>query len=196
MSLGGILSREALAKAWDPERPLPILFFPDSGGSCEGEPGPACLSQWGSFPFEHEGLRFPTAEHWMMHGKARLFGDEAMAEAILKCRTSWQAKEYGRRVRGFDPATWEAHAQAIVTEGNLLKFRQHPRFGAWLVSTAPAVLAEASPTDETWGIGLSEADRTAGDPRRWPGRNLLGFALMRVREILVGQADPAGITFA
>ncbi|MEN9354376.1 MAG: hypothetical protein RL318_1701 [Fibrobacterota bacterium] len=181
---GRILSKDALLKSWDPEHPLPILFFPDSGGSCEGEPGPACLSQWGPFPFEHEGLRFPTSEHWMMHGKAALFGDQEMAQAILGCRTSWKAKEYGRRVRGFDAALWESHATSIVVEGNLLKFRQHPRFGEWLVATAPAILAEASPTDEVWGIGLSEADRTAGDPRRWPGRNLLGFALMRVREIL------------
>jgi len=183
-----ILTKEVLAGRWNPELPVPIIFFPDSGGSCEGEPGPVSLSQWGSFPFEHEGMRFPTAEHWMMHGKASLFGDEEMAAAILKCRTSWQAKEYGRRVRGFDAAVWDAHAQDIVVAGNLLKFRQHPRFGAWLISTAPAILAEASPTDELWGIGLSESDRTAGDPRRWPGRNLLGFALMRVREILASDA--------
>ena len=176
--------REELIESWDPERPLPIVFFPDSGGSWHGEPGPASLSQWGPFPFEHDGRSFPTAEHWMMHGKARLFGDHEMAEAILRSRTPWQAKEYGRRVRGFDPAVWEVHAQAIVVEGNLLKFRQHPRFGAWLASTAPAVLAEASPTDEIWGIGLSESDRAARDPRRWPGRNLLGFALMQVREKL------------
>lgn len=178
---------EALQAAWDPDSPLPLLFFPDSGGSCDGEPGPAALSQWGNFPFEHQGKRFPTAEHWMMHGKALLFGDLDMVEAILKCRTSWQAKEYGRRVKGFDPKLWDEHASRIVEEGNLLKFRAHPRFATWLVSTAPAILAEASPTDEVWGIGLSEADRSARDPRRWPGRNLLGFALMRVRDRLLSE---------
>lgn len=181
------LGMASLRAAWDPKEPLPLLFFPDSGGSCDGEPGPASLSQWGHFPFEQEGKLFPTAEHWMMHGKARLFGDLEMAEAILGCRTSWQAKEHGRRVKGFDPKLWDEHAPWIVEEGNLLKFRAHPRFAQWLVATAPAVLAEASPIDEIWGIGLSEADRAAQDPRRWPGRNLLGFALMRVRDRLASE---------
>ncbi len=177
----------ALQAVWSPASPLPLLFFPDSGGNCEGEPGPASLSQWGPFPFEHQGQTFPTAEHWMMHGKAKLFGDLEMAETILKCRTSWQAKEFGRRVKGFIPSLWEEHASGIVEEGNYHKFRAHPRFAQWLVGTAPAVLAEASPTDEVWGIGLSESDRAAQDPRRWPGRNLLGFALMRVRDRLLSE---------
>ncbi len=46
------------------------------------------------------------------------------------------------------------------------------------------VLVEASPLDRIWGIGLAADDPRAGDPYRWRGLNLLGFALMRVREQL------------
>ncbi len=36
------------------------------------------------------------------------------------------------------------------------KFSQHPPLRAYLLSTAPRVLVEASPRDRVWGIGLSE----------------------------------------
>jgi len=43
---------------------------------------------------------------------------------------------------------------------------------------------EASPYDRVWGIGLKEDDQGATHPDTWEGDNLLGFALMDVREIL------------
>ncbi|MCZ9340388.1 NADAR family protein, partial [Streptomyces sp. TRM76130] len=46
------------------------------------------------------------------------------------------------------------------------------------------VLVEASPVDRIWGIGLSATDEGAGDPERWRGANLLGFALMEARRRL------------
>jgi ribA/ribD-fused uncharacterized protein len=51
------------------------------------------------------------------------------------------------------------------------------------------VLVEASPVDRIWGIGLTREDPAALDPVRWRRLNLLGFALMRVRESLRDQAD-------
>ena len=60
---------------------------------------------------------------------------------------------------------------------NLAKFTQHPELGAYLLSTHPAVLVEASPQDAMWGIGLEATHRDARAPSRWRGRNLLGFAL-------------------
>jgi ribA/ribD-fused uncharacterized protein len=46
------------------------------------------------------------------------------------------------------------------------------------------VLVEASPLDRVWGIGLAADHEAAASPSRWRGRNLLGFALMEVRERL------------
>jgi ribA/ribD-fused uncharacterized protein len=48
------------------------------------------------------------------------------------------------------------------------------------------VLVEASPVDRVWGIGLAGDDEAAGDPERWRGENLLGFALMGARGRLRG----------
>ena len=45
-------------------------------------------------------------------------------------------------------------------------------------------MVEASPVDRIWGIGLAKDADAAHDPLRWRGLNLLGFALMAVREQL------------
>jgi ribA/ribD-fused uncharacterized protein len=58
-----------------------------------------------------EGIKYATAEHWMMVGKARLFGDEAMVAAILNTSSPAEAKQLGRKVKNFDPALWEQHCR-------------------------------------------------------------------------------------
>ena len=46
-------------------------------------------------------------------------------------------------------------------------------------------LVEASPVDVIWGIGLARASRDIERPSAWLGENLLGFALMTVRDTLL-----------
>ncbi|WP_350447851.1 NADAR family protein [Pseudomonas solani] len=157
--------------------------------SAPGAPlGKACFSQWFKSPFTQDGVRYATAEHWMMAGKARLFGDEQALERILAARTPADAKALGREVRGFDDARWRTHSFELVVEGNLGKFEQNPDMQRVLLGTGTKVLVEASPVDPVWGIGLAEADAAAREPATWRGLNLLGFALMQVRERLGGQA--------
>jgi ribA/ribD-fused uncharacterized protein len=120
----------------------------------------------------------------MMLRKAQLFGDEQTADRILAAPTPRAAKELGRSVRNFDEAQWTEHRVSIVFDGNLAKFSQNPALASFLLGTKDRVLVEASPVDRVWGVGLSEDDRNIKDPERWRGLNLLGFALMRVRERL------------
>ena len=69
-----------------------------------------------------------------------------------------------------------------VLSGNYTKFTQNPAMKHHLLSTGNKRLAEASPLDPVWGIGLREDDPQANDPRQWRGKNLLGEALSAVRE--------------
>jgi ribA/ribD-fused uncharacterized protein len=151
-----------------------------------GGPGPGCLSQWWPAPFTVDGVRYATAEHYMMAGKARLFGDEAIAARILSAPSPGAAKALGRRITGFDEQVWRAHRNDLVVAANLAKFGQHPDLRTYLVGTGSRVLVEASPLDPVWGVGLAADDPRAADPARWRGMNLLGFALMRVRAHLAG----------
>ncbi|MCD9144037.1 NADAR family protein [Streptomyces albireticuli] len=150
----------------------------------DGGIGASCFSQWWPSPFTVDGTAYATAEHWMMAGKARLF-DDAEAEArVLAATHPKQAKDAGRTVRGFDEERWRAHRFDLVVEGSVHKFGQDPALRDYLLGTGGRVLVEASPLDRIWGIGLAADDERAGDPERWRGENLLGFALMAARQRL------------
>ncbi len=146
----------------------------------------SCLSQWFPSPFTVDGVEYATAEHWMMAGKARLFGDEAILPQILDAPDPGKVKSLGRKVRNFDEAIWTDARYALVTRGNHHKFEQHVDMRAFLLNTGRQVLVEASPSDRIWGIGLSASSPAASDPFQWRGLNLLGFALTELRATLGG----------
>ncbi|MFJ3580682.1 NADAR family protein [Streptomyces sp. NPDC090127] len=152
----------------------------------DGTLSASCLSQWWESPFEVGGVRYATAEHWMMAAKARIFGDPEAEGAALASRTPAEAKKAGRLVRGFDQGVWERERFGIVVEGSVHKFASDEALRAFLLGTGGRVLVEASPLDRVWGIGLAADDPRATDPARWRGLNLLGFALMEARERLRG----------
>jgi ribA/ribD-fused uncharacterized protein len=162
-----------------------FLFFWGHTPRSDGRIGKQCLSQWweGS-PIVLDGTRYATAEHYMMAEKARLLGDDLMRERILNSAGPDKAKSLGRAVRGYDETTWKEHRSGIVMRSNLEKFGQHAALKEFLLATGDQVLVEASPKDRIWGIGLGEDDPDAARPQCWQGLNLLGFALMWVREQL------------
>lgn len=131
-----------------------------------------------------DGVRYLSAEHYMMAAKARLSGDAEAAGKILAAPHPGAAKALGRQVRGFDEERWAEHRFDAVVAGNMAKFGQHPQLRDFLAGTGSRVLVEASPQDRVWGIGVTADDERAGSPERWPGLNLLGFALMEVRHRL------------
>jgi ribA/ribD-fused uncharacterized protein len=165
--------------------PLEILAFWGHRPEPDGSAGPGCLSQWWPSPFTVDGVHYATAEHWMMAGKARLFDDAEAVAAVLTATSPGAAKAVGRRVRGFDERRWRQARYDIVVAGNLAKFSQHPELAHFLRRTGAKVLVEASPYDRIWGIGLAPSHEDVPRPTRWRGLNLLGFALMDVRDRLV-----------
>ena len=124
-------------------------------------------SQWWPAPFGVGGVTYPTAEHFMMAGKARLFGDEDMASRIIEASSPGDAKALGRAIEGYDEKLWAASRYVIVVEGNIAKFGQHPDLLAFLAATAGSVLVEASPADRVWA---SAWPPTAGPSVRRSGK--------------------------
>jgi ribA/ribD-fused uncharacterized protein len=152
-----------------------------------GGVGIGCLSQWWPAEFTVDGVRYPTAEHWMMAGKARLFDDDDGLAKVLAAPTPGGAKAAGRAVRGFDEARWVAARYDIVVRGNLEKFGQHQDLRQFLRTTGGRVLVEASPLDRIWGVGMEATHADIARPSTWRGLNLLGFALMEVRSLIVSE---------
>ncbi|NBM15307.1 DUF1768 domain-containing protein [Streptomyces sp. GC420] len=184
---------ELLARTASGER-VKYLHFWGHTPRKDGTLGAACLSQWWPSQFTVDGVEYATAEHWMMAGKARLFGDTDAEREALAAKSPAAAKKVGRLVRGFDDQVWERERFALVTAGSVHKFGQDPALLGFLLGTGGRVLVEASPRDRIWGIGLAADDERAQDPARWRGPNLLGFALMEARERLRAAGYPAAVT--
>lgn len=82
------------------------------------------MSQWYTSPFEHEGIKYETAEMWMMIQKAKLFKDEDIADKMTQTTDPKQHKALGRKVKDFDKDVWDKEKSRIVEEGSWLKFTQ------------------------------------------------------------------------
>lgn len=151
------------------------------------------LSNWyAAAPFvDDEQRAFAHAEQYLMWRKARLFGDEETAAALLCESDPKQCKTLGRQVRGFDEARWTEASPQIMLDGLLLKFRQNPMLNEILLFTGTAVLVEASPHDAVWGIGLDAKHAAITTPALWPGENRLGRALMACRTLLMSETEGA-----
>lgn len=179
-----ILDRDSLISAIRNGLRPKYLTFWGHHPSRDGEIGESCLSQWWPAEFVFDGSRYPTAEHFMMAEKARLFGDPETRDAILATSHPGAAKRLGRQIRNFDERRWDAERFEIVVRGNEAKFAQNPALREFLLNTGERVLVEASPVDRIWGIGLAADDLRSERPGEWQGANLLGFALMEVRRRL------------
>lgn len=160
------------------------LFFWGNQPSKDSTVTKSCLSQWWLADFVVAGITYRSTEHWMMAEKARLFNDDKALAQVLAAKSPAEAKKLGREIQHFEPGIWEAHKVEVVTAGNLHKFSQHKELAKFLLSTGDRVLVEASPVDAIWGIGLAADSPDADNPVRWQGPNLLGFALMEVRDQL------------
>lgn len=79
------------------------------------------FSQWHPAKFEVDGVSYNCAEQYMMHQKALLFGDEAVAAKILKSDDPKEHKALGRQVSNFDQVKWDEECRKIVKAGNLAK---------------------------------------------------------------------------
>lgn len=146
----------------------------------------ACLSQWYDCYFEVDGVQYHTTEQYMMASKAKLFGDNEVYNEIMTANNPYDYKKLGREVCNFESSLWDARKYEIVVEGNKAKFGQNSEIREFLLSTGDAILVEASPFDKIWGIGLDRDTAIKGTVEHWQGENLLGCALMEVRDDLRG----------
>lgn len=146
-----------------------------------------------------------------MYGKAKTFKDDITADKILNLNRSslaqkfisgeisggeiaadkdaaneWNGlmssiKKLGRGISNYDGKIWEEKRVSVMTAGIRRKFLQNPHLKQALLDTGDLLMAEASPTDRVWGIGLSAYDAKTIDPSKWPGQNLLGKCLTLVK---------------
>ena len=146
--------------------------------------GKECMSQWYSSKFTIDNVEYANCEQFMMDKKANLFNDIESSKKIRLCSDPRKVKELGRGVKNFNAEIWDEHKLDIVVKGNYAKFVQNDDLKNYLLSTNDAILVEASPYDKIWGVGLRASDPLILNESTWKGENLLGKALMQVRNDL------------
>jgi len=142
------------------------------------------LSNWFAADFEVDGVNYTSAEQHMMAEKSRHFNDplnEANVMATNNCR---EQKAFGRAIPNFDVDEWKDVCVDKCYPGIKAKFEQNESLKQMLLATGNKHIAEASPHDRIWGIGLAPHDLRAHDMANWDGANLLGEILMLVRQEL------------
>lgn len=161
---------------------IPIITF--YGHSGKGKMNKRCLSNF----FERDNLikfaqmTFSSSEQLFMWHKAKTFEDEYYANLILNCNSASLSKQYGRLVSNFNENIWFDKKEDIMLLCLFLKFFKNQDLKDYLISTGDSILVEAAKYDKIWGVGCNHDE--AKDVNNWQGDNLLGFLLMKVRDLL------------
>ena len=155
-----------------------------------------CFSNWFLSPFFYAGKMYVSVEQFMMYHKVILFRKHGLAKQIMATSDPAIAKKLARQpFPEFDHELWEKVCYHIVKRGVGAKFRQSKAIQDILINTGNEVIAECSPTDRKWGIGIGLDDPKRLNVSKWNGRNLLGRILMEVREELIQERIAAAAGF-
>lgn len=142
-------------------------------------------------------LRFWCVNQELHYRKAKIFGDDEIAQQILDEKSdAGKIKQFGRVVKGYDDAKWTEMRYDVARNAVYAKFSQDDTLTKILLDTGDKIILEAA-SDEAWGIGCAEftTDETKGakhketgrwdiGPKLWEGQNLLGRCIMDVRKML------------
>jgi|TARA_Y100000389_G_C17433382_1_gene504054 ribA/ribD-fused uncharacterized protein len=126
-----------------------------------------------------------NSEKAIMLCKASLMNDIDMFDEIIKSDDPKIIKALGRKVKNFNDKLWDDNIEKIAYDVVYQKFKKNDDIQQILLSTKNAILAEASPWDCIWGIGMDINDPEINDISKWRGKNLLGYALMKARNTLL-----------
>lgn len=148
------------------------------------------FSQWQSCKFEdNNGIKYSSAEQYMMYHKALLFNDLEIANKIMNIKDVKEIKQLGREVKNFDKEIWEDIANDIVYLGTYFKFSQNEELKNSIFKYNDKEFVEASPKDKIWGVGLHETNPLILDKNNWLGTNWLGNCVTEVTQDLFNDCE-------
>lgn len=145
------------------------------------------LSNWFMSDFVIDGIKFTSNEQYIMYQKCLICGDTASANAVLATNDVAEVKDIGKKAKGYNDTVWSGMRQLIAFKGLYAKFTQDDTLKKKLLDTGDAYLVECAISDRIWACGISLYDDSRCDISKWQGQNILGFALMNVREKIKGE---------
>jgi ribA/ribD-fused uncharacterized protein len=141
------------------------------------------LSNFHPSEFELDGQKFNCVEQYVAYHKALLFGETDIAEDILQTEEPRIQKQKAKDInlKNFCFDEWKSQASDILKPALFAKFSQNEQLKTYLMKTGDSIIAEASPSDCLFGIGLSLNNPKAVNKTLWRGKNIQGTTLMSIR---------------
>lgn len=114
------------------------------------------------------------------------FNDSVTARDIMDNFRPNKLEELGRKIRNYDLHSWSRYCRSYLRQGNFAKFSQNPNIRQQLIDNVRnGELVYAVVDDCLLGVGLKDEDGRLYQKKSWKGKNLLGRALMEVRDMLM-----------
>ena len=150
-----------------------VTFFFRKGGP---------LSNHYPAPFNLGGVRFACSEQYYFAKMADTCKDEDVLARVMGTSDPGLMVDASKAIKR-RTKDWKAIERQTMKEGVQAKVDQNKVVRDFLKSTGATRIAEASPNDKTWGIGMSMTDKGRHNQNAW-GDNILGDILQEIRSTL------------
>jgi len=132
---------------------------------------------------EFNNTMYNSAKQAIAAELAKVFNDQENLQKIMIADTPEEVSYELDDVPGDEnQAKWNDNIKQLLYDVNIAKFNQYPELVTRLLETKTAVLGAYIPNDNLIGIGMSLDNIQSKNPINWTGQNLLGKALMDIRE--------------
>lgn len=129
---------------------------------------------------------FKSVAQAYAYAKAVTF-DKSYIPIILEQVSARRAEELGREIPAFDEEVWSEKRYKVMYDLLKTKFTNDEWLTHELLSTEDKILVYGVEEDKIWGAGLGFYTNKILDESNWVGENLLGKALMELRDELKGE---------
>lgn len=134
---------------------------------------------------EVNGSKYGSGQQALYAELAKAFNDEAGLQKIMAAESPDEISYTLEDVPGepdANKAKWTDLTKQLIYDINIAKFKQYPELAARLLETKNAMLGAYIPDDTLIGIGISLDNVQSKNPVNWTGQNILGKALMEIRD--------------
>jgi hypothetical protein len=133
---------------------------------------------------EFNGTMYNSAYQALYAEIAKGFNDQDNLSKIMLAETPDEIEYSLDMVPGESETNepkWNDLTKRLLYDVNIAKFNQYPELTDRLLNTKNAILGAYEPDDNLIGIGISLDNVQAKNPVNWTGQNLLGKAIMEIR---------------
>ena len=143
---------------------------------------------------EFNGTMYNSAYQAIAAEIAKSFNDQDNLQKIMIAETPDDVNYTLANVPGdaeINETKWNDLTKQFIYDVNIAKYNQYPELAARLLETKNATLGAYIPDDNLIGIGLSIDNIQAKNSVNWTGQNLLGKALMDIRQKIRSEQEAA-----